>query len=240
MRTWSRGARPPSGAWISGRQYLPGHRGGRAGSATHIRAATEQISQFGRSKSANRDGQEAVQIRRFVRDWLRKWRVRCARAQGRGRARAGRSGMTVAIASLGACRVAGLSSWRCCVPSSRPRRRRWWFVAAAIPWTSCAFMLCGRRGPGRWTDSRCWESRSSRFSGCRLEVLLRRRFSSFRTIYLPTAGELGKDGFKLLATAQRPHFTVRLERADDRELGKLRRAEPLGGRIRRSVPGWAG
>lgn len=53
------------------------------------------------------------------------------------------------------------------------------------------------------------------------EVLLRRRFSSFRTIYLPTAGALGRYGFELLATAQRPHFTVRLERADDRELGEL-------------------
>jgi hypothetical protein len=48
------------------------------------------------------------------------------------------------------------------------------------------------------------------------EVLLRRRFASFRTIYLPTAGELGMHGFELLATALRPHFTVRLERADDR------------------------
>ena len=57
--------------------------------------------------------------------------------------------------------------------------------------------------------------------GMPLEVLLRRRFASFRTIYLPTAGELGERGFELLATAQRPHFTVRLERADDRELAKL-------------------
>ncbi len=57
--------------------------------------------------------------------------------------------------------------------------------------------------------------------GLPLEVLLRRRFASFRTIYLPTAGELGKHGFELMATAQRPHFTVRLERADDRELGRL-------------------
>lgn len=57
--------------------------------------------------------------------------------------------------------------------------------------------------------------------GMPLEVLLRRRFASFRTIYLPTAGELGVHGFELLATAQRPHFTVRLERADDRELGEL-------------------
>ncbi len=52
-----------------------------------------------------------------------------------------------------------------------------------------------------------------------LEVLLRRRFASFRTIYLPSVGELSKHGFELLATAQRPHFTVRLERTDDRELG---------------------
>ena len=47
------------------------------------------------------------------------------------------------------------------------------------------------------------------------------KFAIFRTIYLPTAGELGKYGFELVATAQRPHFTVRLDRADDRELGEL-------------------
>jgi hypothetical protein len=57
--------------------------------------------------------------------------------------------------------------------------------------------------------------------GMPLEALLRRRFASFRTIYLPTAGQLGGHGFELLATAQRPHFTVRLEHADDRELGEL-------------------
>lgn len=57
--------------------------------------------------------------------------------------------------------------------------------------------------------------------GMPLEVLLRRRFASFRTIYLPTAGELSGQGFELLATAQRPHLIVRLERADDLELGKL-------------------
>jgi len=57
--------------------------------------------------------------------------------------------------------------------------------------------------------------------GIPLEVLPRRRFASFRTIYLPTAGELGKHGFELLATAQRPHFTVRMKRADERELEKL-------------------
>jgi hypothetical protein len=56
--------------------------------------------------------------------------------------------------------------------------------------------------------------------GLSLEVLLRRRFASFRTIYLPTVGQLELRGFELLATAQAPHFTVRLQRADDRELGK--------------------
>jgi len=57
--------------------------------------------------------------------------------------------------------------------------------------------------------------------GIPLEVLPRRRFASFRTIYLPAAGERGKHGFELLATAQRPHFTVRMKRADERELEKL-------------------
>jgi hypothetical protein len=54
-----------------------------------------------------------------------------------------------------------------------------------------------------------------------LEDLLRRRFATFRTIYLPTAGRLAEHGFELLPTALRPHFTVRLRRADDQELGKL-------------------
>jgi hypothetical protein len=57
--------------------------------------------------------------------------------------------------------------------------------------------------------------------GIPLEVLLRRKFASFRTIYLPTVGDLSAQGFELLATAQRPHFTVRLRRADDRELARL-------------------
>jgi hypothetical protein len=56
--------------------------------------------------------------------------------------------------------------------------------------------------------------------GMPLEVL-RCRFASFRTIYLPTVGQLSGRGFELLATAQRPHFTVRLVRADDRELAEL-------------------
>jgi hypothetical protein len=57
--------------------------------------------------------------------------------------------------------------------------------------------------------------------GMPLEVLLRRRFASFRTIYLSTADELSEVWFVVLATAQRPHFTIRLERADNRELERL-------------------
>src|ERR1039458_9847864 len=57
--------------------------------------------------------------------------------------------------------------------------------------------------------------------GMPLEVLLRRRFASFRAIYLRTAGQLGEHGFELLATGQRPHFTVRLHRAYDRGLEGL-------------------
>jgi hypothetical protein len=57
--------------------------------------------------------------------------------------------------------------------------------------------------------------------GIALEELLARRFASFRTIYLPTAGQLREHGFELLATGQRPHYTVRLRRADDPELEKL-------------------
>jgi hypothetical protein len=57
--------------------------------------------------------------------------------------------------------------------------------------------------------------------GMSLEELLERRFTSFRTIYLPTAGRLSESGFELLATGQRPHYTVRLRSADGPELGKL-------------------
>jgi hypothetical protein len=51
--------------------------------------------------------------------------------------------------------------------------------------------------------------------------LLRRWFTSFRTVYLPTAGRLAESRFELLPTGQRPHFTVRLQRTDDPELDRL-------------------
>jgi hypothetical protein len=60
--------------------------------------------------------------------------------------------------------------------------------------------------------------------GSSLEDLLRRKFASFRMVYLPTVARLAKDGFHLLPTGQHPHFTVRLSNADDLELGRLRTA----------------
>jgi hypothetical protein len=54
-----------------------------------------------------------------------------------------------------------------------------------------------------------------------LNDLLLRRFTSFRTVHLTEAGQLAECQFELLPTGQRPHFTIRLRRADDPELGRL-------------------
>jgi hypothetical protein len=54
-----------------------------------------------------------------------------------------------------------------------------------------------------------------------LEDLLCRRFANFRSIYLPTVALLADYGFELLPTGQRPHYTVRLRRADAPELDLL-------------------
>jgi hypothetical protein len=54
-----------------------------------------------------------------------------------------------------------------------------------------------------------------------LDDLLRRRFATFRTFYLPAAGRLAEYQFELLPTGQRPHFTVRLRSADGLELDRL-------------------
>jgi hypothetical protein len=54
-----------------------------------------------------------------------------------------------------------------------------------------------------------------------LEELLRQRFANFRSIYLLTVAGLSRYGFKLLATGQRPHFTIRLDQASDDELDRL-------------------
>ena len=54
-----------------------------------------------------------------------------------------------------------------------------------------------------------------------LGVLLRERFATFRTIYLPTVDNLVTGGFELLPTGLRPPFTVRLTRADKLEVDRL-------------------
>jgi hypothetical protein len=54
-----------------------------------------------------------------------------------------------------------------------------------------------------------------------LEELLRQRFANFRSIHLLTVAGLGGCGFELLATGQRPHFTIRLRQASDDELDRL-------------------
>ena len=59
-----------------------------------------------------------------------------------------------------------------------------------------------------------------------LDVLLRERFATFRTVYLPTVADLVGRGFGLLPTGLRPHFTVRLQTVDDDELQRL--LEALG------------
>lgn len=54
-----------------------------------------------------------------------------------------------------------------------------------------------------------------------LDDLLRRRFTSFRAVHMPSVGRLADGQFELLPTGRRPHFTVRLQSADDSELDRL-------------------
>jgi hypothetical protein len=54
-----------------------------------------------------------------------------------------------------------------------------------------------------------------------LEELLRQRFANFRSIYLLTVAGLAGYGFELLATGQRPHFTIRLRQGSGDELDRL-------------------
>ena len=54
-----------------------------------------------------------------------------------------------------------------------------------------------------------------------VDALLRQRFATFRTVYLPTAEDLTSVGFELLPTGLRPHFTVRLRDAEPKELKRL-------------------
>ena len=54
-----------------------------------------------------------------------------------------------------------------------------------------------------------------------LDDLLRRRFTGFRAVRVPTVGLLAEGQFELLPTGRRPHFTVRLRSADDPGLDRL-------------------
>jgi hypothetical protein len=54
-----------------------------------------------------------------------------------------------------------------------------------------------------------------------LNELLSARFATYRMIHMPTAARLRDRGFELLPTGLRPHYTVRLRRADSIELDEL-------------------
>ena len=54
-----------------------------------------------------------------------------------------------------------------------------------------------------------------------LDELLSARFATYRMIHLLTATALLDRGFELLPSGRRPHYTVRLHRADSTELGEL-------------------
>ena len=54
-----------------------------------------------------------------------------------------------------------------------------------------------------------------------LDALLNERFSTFRTVYLPTVEGLIAAGFELHPTGRRPHFTVQLRNADEAEVARL-------------------
>jgi hypothetical protein len=54
-----------------------------------------------------------------------------------------------------------------------------------------------------------------------LDELLSARFATYRMIHLPAAARLRDRGFELLPTGLRPHYTVRLRRADSVELDEL-------------------
>jgi hypothetical protein len=54
-----------------------------------------------------------------------------------------------------------------------------------------------------------------------LDELLSARFATYRMIHMPAAARLRDRGFELLPTGLRPHYTVRLRRADSIELDEL-------------------
>jgi len=54
-----------------------------------------------------------------------------------------------------------------------------------------------------------------------LDELLSARFATYRMIHMPAATRLRDRGFELLPTGLRPHYTIRLRRADSIELDEL-------------------
>lgn len=54
-----------------------------------------------------------------------------------------------------------------------------------------------------------------------LDELLSARFATYRMIHMRAAARLRDRGFELLPTGLRPHYTVRLHRADSTELDEL-------------------
>ncbi len=54
-----------------------------------------------------------------------------------------------------------------------------------------------------------------------LDELLSARFATYRMIHMPAAARLRDRGFELLPTGLRPHYTVRLRRADSIEFDEL-------------------
>ena len=111
----------------------------------------------------------------------------------------------------------GSSSGRGCGRRNRQLRRRWLWRRPWHPGQLQRHALSRTARPGRWTAGRCWASRSPPVLGSR-SMICSPPVCHVRTIYLPSAGMLAEHGFELLPTAQRPHFTLRLHRADESEL----------------------
>jgi len=53
------------------------------------------------------------------------------------------------------------------------------------------------------------------------DELLRSRLANYRVVHRPIVRQLYEAQFQLLPTFRHPHFTVRLQRADDPELSQL-------------------
>ena len=125
------------------------------------------------------------------------------------------------VANLAACQRRGLSSGICCALSSRRPQLR--SLCAAAGDTVDKLRSHALRTARAWSLDGLPLLGISVFAvlGITLDELLARRFATFRTVCLPTAGQLGERGLELLATGQSPHYTVRLRRADDSEIGEL-------------------